>query len=51
MRLRKLQYDIYLKISDRVQSLEEKASIVDSFVAWSLDNAQGEADTQASGSY
>ena len=38
----------YLKISDQVQSLEEKPSIVDSFVAWSLDDAQAEADTQAS---
>ena len=41
---------LYLKISDQVQSLEEKASTVGNFVAWSLDDAQAEADTQASGS-
>ena len=40
----------YLKISDQLQSLEKKASIVDRFVAWPLDDAQAEADTQASGS-
>ena len=39
-----------VKISDQVQSLEEKASIVDSFISWPLDDAQVEADTQASGS-
>ena len=32
--IKKIARCFYLKISDQVQSLEEKASIVDSFVAW-----------------
>ena len=47
MRLRKLQdvFTLQYQITCKVW----KASIVDSFAAWSLDDAQAEADTQASG--